>query len=127
MKRAVILIVATVLLGTVAGLWMENSLGEICAEYLRAADEVRQLVLADAFSAALQEQAYLHARWQGEVGKLQALVSHHHTRAVEESLLTLATSLEEGWRREALLSLDALSEALRDLEEDMRLRWANVL
>ena len=127
MQRALILITVTVLLGTAAGLWMENSLGEICEEYLRAAEGVRQLVLADDLSAALQEEAYLHARWQGQVNKLQALVSHHHTRAVEEALLTLATSLEEGWRKEALLSLDALSEALRDLEADMRLGWENVL
>lgn len=127
MQRAVILLLATVLVGTAAGLWMENCLGDICADYLRATDVVRQLVLVGDLSAALQEQAYLHARWQGEVGKLQAMVSHHHTRAVDDSLVTLATSLQEGWRREALLSLDALSEALRDLDEDMRLRWQNVL
>ncbi|MBR4069103.1 MAG: DUF4363 family protein [Clostridia bacterium] len=127
MQRALILLTVTVLLGAAAGLWMETSLGGICDDYRSGAEEVRRLVLAGDLSAALQEQAYLHARWQGEVGRLQAMVSHHHTRAVEGALLTLATSLEEGWRRDALLSLDALSEALRDLEDDMRLRWENVL
>lgn len=127
MWRAVILIVVMVLLGGGVGIWMETSLRDTCHSYLVQGEQVRQLVKADALSEALQEQAFLFASWQGEVRKLNALVSHHHTRAVDEALLKLTTALEMGWQKEALLALDAFSDSLVDLEADMTLRWENVL
>ena len=127
MKRSVILILVMTLLGTGVGLWMENSLRETCQWYLGQAMALRQMVEADALQDALLEQAYLYARWQGEAQKLNAMVSHHHTRAVDEAMLKLATTLEMGWQLEAMLSLDALQFSLEELEADMTLRWENVL
>lgn len=127
MKRAVILIVVMTLLGAGAGIWMERSLLETCDWYRTQEESLRQLVEADALADALQEQRYVHARWQGESRKLNAMVSHHHTRAVDEALLALGTALAHGWQREALHALDALYDSLQDLEMDMTLRWENVL
>lgn len=127
MKRAVILIMVMTLLGAGVGIWMELSVQETCGWYRAQEEALRQLVEADALSDALQEQRYIHARWQGESRKLNAMVSHHHTRAVDEALLALGTALEHGWQREALQALDALYDSLLDLEVDMTLRWENVL
>ncbi|MBE5795000.1 MAG: DUF4363 family protein [Clostridiales bacterium] len=127
MRRAVILIVVMCLVGLSAGVWMEQSLRESCGWYRAQGEMLRNLVTAEALSEALQKEAYVQAHWQGEVRKLNALVSHHHTRAVDDALLKLTTSLEMGWQKEALLSLDALRDALDDLEMDMTLRWENVL
>lgn len=127
MQRAVILIVVMALVGTVGGLWMERSLDGICAFYLEETAALRRLVKEGSLLQALEKQARLYARWQGEERKLKAMVSHHHTRAAAEALLALTTSLEEGWRMEALLRLDALEDALVDLRSDMRLGWENVL
>ncbi len=127
MRRAVILILTMTLLGISTGLWMENSLRDTCWRYMGQAASVRQLVEERRLSEALEEQALLFAAWQGDVQRLNALVSHHHTRAVDEALLTLTTALEHGWQDEALLALDAVQFALNDLETDMTLRWENVL
>lgn len=127
MQRALILIVVTVLLGTCAGLWMEHAIGRSCGIYLEEVYLLRTLVEQDRLPEALERQAQLYAAWQGEERRLKTMVSHHHTRAAAEALLTLTTALEQGWRREALLKLDALEDALRDLEGDMQLRWENVL
>ena len=75
----------------------------------------------------MQEERFLYASWQGESRKLNALVSHHHTRAVDEALLQLDTALRHDWREEVLKALDALRFSLMDLETDMILRWENVL
>lgn len=127
MRRAVILILVMLVLGTAAGLWMQTALDRLCEDYLGRVEALRSLVEEDRLVEALTEQAYLFARWQGEEGKLKALVSHHHTRAADEALLRLTTALEHGWRKEALLSLDTLRDALEDLREDVRLMWENVL
>lgn len=127
MRRAVILIVAMLVLGTAAGVWMQTALDRLCGHYLSEVEALRRLVEADRLAEAHTEQAYLFARWQGEKGKLKALVSHHHTRAADEALLLLTTALEQGWRKEALLSLDMLRDALEDLQGDVRLKWENVL
>jgi len=126
-RRAVILILVMAVLGTVCGLWMERSLDGICAFYLEETEALRRLVKEGSLPQALERQAKLYARWQGEERKLKAMVSHHHTRAAAEALLALTTSLEEGWRMEALLRLDALEDALVDLRSDTRLKWENVL
>jgi len=126
-KRSVILILVMTLLGTGVGLWMESSLRETCQWYIERAMGLRQLVEAGSLQEALQEQTYLYARWQGEAQKLNAMVSHHHTRAVDEAMMRLATALKMGWQIEALLSLDALQFSLVDLETDMTLRWENVM
>lgn len=127
MRRALILITVMMLLGTSVGLWMENRLGDICADYVARTEAVRELILSGRMEEAAEEQAYLFASWQGETRRLNAVVSHHHTRAVDEALLELSTALDEGWRLEALQALDAAQFALRDLESDMTLRWENVL
>jgi len=126
-RRAVILILVMTLLGTGVGLWMEISLRSTCQQYLEQTRHIRQLAEAGALGEALQEQAYLYACWQGEVRGLNAIVSHHHTRAVDDALLKATTSLENGWQKEALLALDEVQDALEDLETDMTLRWENVL
>ncbi len=127
MQRAVILILVMALIGIGAGVWMESSLRSTCQQYLDEAQAVRQLVEVEAWPEALQRQAYLYASWQGEAQRLNGLVSHHHTREVDEALLCLTTALEEGWRKEALLALDGLCFSLDDLITDMSLRWENVL
>lgn len=127
MRRAVILIVVMTLLGTGAGLWMERSLQRSCREYAHHAAQIRELLEAGDTDRAQQEEALLHAHWQGDERWLKTLVSHHHTRSVEEAMVRLVTSLEHGWYREALLALDAFSDALADLEDDLVLSWDNVL
>lgn len=127
MQRAVILMVVMVLLGVSAGVWMEHAIGQSCQSYLAEVHALRRLVEADRLPEALDRQSLLYAAWQGEEKRLKSMVSHHHTRAAAEALLTLTTALQQGWRKEALLSLDALEDALADLEGDMRLRWENVL
>ncbi len=127
MQRALILILVTVLLGTSMGLWMEHAILESCGTYRTEAAGLRTLVEEDRLPEALQVQAQLYAAWQGEERRLKTMVSHHHTRAVSEALYTLTTTLEQGWRKESLLALDALEDALADLEDDMQLRWENVL
>ena len=127
MRRALILITVMTLLGTSVGLWMESRLGDICADYVARAEDVRNLIQSGRMEEAAVEQACLFACWQGETRRLNAMVSHHHTRAVDEALLALSTALEEGWRLEALQALDAAQFALRDPESDMTLRWENVL
>ncbi len=127
MRRAVILIVVMTLLGIGLGTWMERSLQLCCRTYADSAGQIRQWLENGDTDRARQEEALLHSRWQEDESWLKMLVSHHHTRSVEESLVKLATSLEHGWYREALLALDAFSDALADLEDDMVLRWDNVL
>ena len=127
MRRALILITVMTLLGLSMGLWMESWLGGICAEYVAQTETVRKLILDNRMEEAAAEQAYLFAVWQGQTHRLNAVVSHHHTRAVDEALLNLSTALEEGWRQESLLALDAVQFALRELESDISLRWENVL
>ena len=127
MKRAVILIVVMTLLGAGTGIWMERSLQETCGWYLAQEEALRRLVEGDALADALQKQRYVHGRWQEESRKLNAMVSHHHTRSVDDALLSLTTALEHGWQKDALHSLDALHDSLMDLEMDMTLRWENVL
>lgn len=127
MQRAVILLVVMTLLGVGLGIWMEMGLSAVCQRYLAQTEVVRQLVETDATEAALQEERFLYASWQGESRKLNALVSHHHTRAVDEALLQLDTALRHDWREEVLKALDALRFSLMDLETDMILRWENVL
>jgi len=127
MQRAVILLVVMTLLGVGLGIWMETGLSVVCHRYLAQAEVVRQLVETHALEEALQEERFLYASWQGESRKLNALVSHHHTRAVDEALLQLDTALHHGWQEEVLLALDALRFSLMDLETDMTLRWENVL
>ena len=127
MQRAVILLVVMTLLGVGLGLWMETGLSTVCQRYLVQAEAVRRLVETNEMGEALEEERFLYASWQGESRKLNALVSHHHTRAVDEALLQLDTALHNGWREEVLLALDALRFSLMDLETDMTLRWENVL
>lgn len=127
MQRAVILLVVMTLLGVGLGLWMETGLSAVCQRYLVQAEAVRRLVETNEMGEALEEERFLYASWQGESRKLNALVSHHHTRAVDEALLQLDTALHNGWREEVLLALDALRFSLMDLETDMTLRWENVL
>lgn len=127
MQRAVILLVVMTLLGVGLGIWMEMGLSAVCQRYLAQTEVVRQLVETDATEEALQEERFLYASWQGESRKLNALVSHHHTRAVDEALLQLDTALRHDWREEVLKALDALRFSLMDLETDMILRWENVL
>ena len=127
MKRAVILIVVMSLLGAGVGFWMEKSLQKTCGWYLEQEAALRQLVESGALADALQEQRYVHARWQEESQRLNALVSHHHTRSVDEALLALSTALEHGWQKDALRALDLLYDSLADLVMDMSLRWENVL
>lgn len=127
MRRAVLLILAMTLLGVAAGVWMEHSLCRICEGYLETAARLRVLVAEGRLEEALEEQQLLYGLWQREERRLKAMVSHHHTRAASEALLRLGTALAEGWRKEALLALDAFHDALADLESDMRLLWENVL
>ena len=127
MQRAVILLVVMTILGAGLGIWVETGLSAVCQRYLAQAEVVRQLVETYATEEALQEERFLYASWQGESRKLNALVSHHHTRAVDEALLHLDTALHNGWREEAILALDVLLFSLMDLETDMTLRWENIL
>lgn len=127
MRRALILITVMLLVGTGSGLWMESWLSGICGEYLALTETVRSLILEGRTEEAAAEQAFLFASWQGVTRRLNGVVSHHHTRAVDEALLALSTAIEQGWRLEALEALDAAQFALRDLESDMTLRWENVL
>ncbi|MBE5801975.1 MAG: DUF4363 family protein [Clostridiales bacterium] len=127
MRRAIVLITVMTLLGVSLGIWMEYSLNRFVGEYLEQAEQVRRLTAEKRLDQALEEQAYMHARWQGEVGWLNCLISHHHTREVNEALLKLTTSLEEGWRKESLMALDELTDALADIREGVAFHWQNIL
>ena len=60
---------------------------------------------------------YLHAQWQHDAVWLNYLISHHHTRAVSTAMVELSTALERQWDTETFQALDALEDALRDVEQ----------
>ena len=70
---------------------------------------------------------YLHAQWQHDAVWLNYLISHHHTRAVSTAMVELSTALERQWDTETFQALDALEDALRDVEQSDFPYWENIL
>ncbi len=116
MRRAVLLIIILTALGVGCGLWADISQRDTAREYLGGLEAVRQAVLTDDMQAAAREQAYWHALWQRDETRLNFLLTHEHTRSVSAAMMRLATALEQGWREEALKSLDDVTEAFRHIE-----------
>ncbi len=127
MKRALILIVVITLSCFGLGAWLDHWQTETAYAYMRGARAVREAVLEGRGADARAEQAYLHALWQHDEPLLNALISHHHTRAVNTAMLELATALEQDWPDWALRALDALQDALDDVAVSDSARWENVL
>ena len=127
MKRAIWLICTLTLLCVAAGVWTDSAQSGTARRYMAQLPALRALVQAEDFPTALERQSELHALWQGDALWLNKIVSHHHTRAVDGALLSLATALEEGWRTEALQALDALYGALGEITSSDSFLLENIL
>ena len=119
MRRSVILITVILVLCLSLGIWMDVSQQQVARKYLDSVRLIREL--------AYDEQRYLHAKWQHDAVWLNYLISHHHTRAVSAAMVELSTALERQWDTETFQALDALEDALRDVEQSDFPYWENIL
>lgn len=127
MRRALTLIITLTLLSFGVGAYLDDLQHDTAERYLAQLDHLRALLLKEDFSKARLEQAHIHALWQHDERWLKCMVSHHHTRAVSEALLKLATALEQRWADEALLALDEAVSALLDVQYGYLPTLSNVL
>ena len=127
MKRAIILITVLTLGLVGLSLWMDTTQTRTAEAYRARVPVIRDALRAERYDDALLYQSELHALWQHDVGWLNCLVSHHHTRAVNTALTALATALENRWPTEALQALDALDDALGDVQKSDAPLWENIL
>lgn len=116
MRRATILTLALALALVGGAVVCDNAQRSTAIAYRKQAFGLREMVDRGEMDKALTEQAYLHALWQHEEKWLNCIISHSHTRDVSASLTRLSTALENRWRDEALRELDALDEALGEIE-----------
>ena len=117
MRRAIVLITVLTLVAVGLGLWTDLLQQRVAREYLEGATLLRTYLKESDSQAAAHEQAYLHAKWQQDAKWLNCLISHHHTRAVSTAMISLATALDMGWEEEIYQALDALEDALKDVEQ----------
>ena len=127
MRRSVILISVILTLCIALGVWMDVSQQRVAREYLDSVRLIRDLADSGRQAQAYDEQRYLHAQWQHDAVWLNYLISHHHTRAVSAAMVELATALERQWDTETFQALDALEDALRDVEQSDFPYWENIL
>lgn len=127
MRRSVILITVILTLCVPLGVWMDVSQQRIAREYLDSVRLIRNLADGGQQEQACDEQRYLHAQWQHDAVWLNYLISRHHTRAVSSAMVDLSTALERRWDVDALQALDALEDALRDVEQSDFPYWENIL
>lgn len=127
MRRALLLIIFLGVFTFGCGLWADRLQRNTALDYLQRLEAVRQLVLDENMQEALKEQAYLHALWQHDAKWLNCLIDHHHTRDVNGSLSSLATALEQGWARQALLFIDEADDALEEIAFSEQPVWENIL
>lgn len=127
MRRSVILITVILTLCVSLGVWMDVSQQRVAREYLDSVRLIRDLADGGQQEQACDEQRYLHAQWQHDAVWLNYLISHHHTRAVSAAMVELATALERRWDIETFQALDALEDALHDVEQSDFPYWENIL
>lgn len=127
MRRAIILIVVLSIIGFGGGIWVDHAQCNAAREYQAEITQIRQLAKAGDFGKAADAQAYLYAKWEGDVKWLNCITSHHHTRAVSSALTALTTAFEFGWEEEIFRTLDQATDALMDVESSDCLKIENVL
>ena len=127
MRRSVILITVILVLCLSLGIWMDVSQQQVARKYLDSVRLIRDLADSGQQVQAYDEQRYLHAQWQHDAVWLNYLISHHHTRAVSTAMVELSTALERQWDTETFQALDALEDALRDVEQSDFPYWENIL
>ena len=126
MRRALILICTLTLFCFGTGTWMDRLQCRTAESYLSRLAEVRSLILDSQMEEAAQKQSFVHALWQHDEQWMNCLISHHHTRAVSEAMLHLATALEMRWTLEALEAVDDAWAALEEISESHVAKWSNV-
>ena len=117
MKRAVTLVIALLVLCVGVSLWCDGRQLAAADAYIDALPPLRQAVEQGESESARERSETLAARWRGDKGWLDGLVSHEYTRAVDSALARLDTALQNGWRRDALRALDDLNDAFHSLSE----------
>lgn len=127
MRRALWLISVILTLILALGLWMDLSQQNVARTYLASVAQIRALTEEGKQEEALQEQRYLHALWQRDELRLNCLISHHHTRAVSAAMTELGDAISHRWEPETLQALNALEEALREVERSDFPYWENIL
>ena len=127
MRRALILIITLSLLSFGGGAALDTLQRRTAQQYLQRLDSLRTLIVQENLREAENREMQLRARWQHDARWLNCMISHHHTRDVSSALLHLATALEMGWQKEALLAADEAVDALEEIQDADFLAWENIL
>lgn len=125
MKRAIILITVLTVLSLAVGISIDLFQATTAENYLRELPSIRKSVLQEDMVAAYELQSLLHANWQHDAGVMNHFISHRHTRAVSKAMYELATAIEMNWQKEALQAIDALENALTDVQSGDFYKWEN--
>lgn len=127
MRRALILIVTLTVLSFGGGLLVDHMQRSTALRYLTLLSGVRASVVENRIEQAKRDEAFLHANWQHDAKWLNALISHHHTRAVNTALLHLSTALDMRWVNESVMAIDEAADALNDIASSDYAFWENIL